>query len=68
MLGECSTKFPCAMLSLVLPCLEDLPWMMSLVRKLFKKFEQICEKNVEPNHATFAHARSKARIITCVSL
>jgi hypothetical protein len=55
------------MLSLVLPCLEDLPWM-SLVRKLFNIFEQICEKNVEPNHATFAHAKSKARIITCVSL
>lgn len=63
MLRECSTKFPCAMSSLVLPCLEDLPWM-SLVRKLFNIFEQICEKRVEPNHATFVHAKSKARIIT----
>jgi hypothetical protein len=63
MLGECSTKIPCAMLSLVLPCFEDLPWM-SLVRKLFNIFEQICEKSAEANHATFVHAKSKARIIT----
>jgi len=37
MLGERSTKFPCAMLSLVMPCLEDLPWM-SLVKEALQHF------------------------------
>jgi hypothetical protein len=49
------------MLSLVLPCLEDLPWMMSLVRKLFKKFEQICEKNCRAKSCHFCTCKVKSK-------